>query len=138
MIPAVGLIAMAAALVAHQFIPWLWYRPLFGRIWRLGRGVPADEPADSGDRQHLRVVYPEARVLVVAAILTMGPHRDLLAGIAVGALVGVAIGAAVVGTGVFEGRDWRMSTVVAAYGIAALLVVGAIPGGMSPPTGLPA
>jgi hypothetical protein len=127
---AIDWLAVLLAAAAHQAIGFLWYGPLFGRLWMERRGITREQAA-AGGAAPIAVATVASLVMsaAFALLLTIPPNVSVVNGV----IWGLVLGAGFVATttiinGVFEARDRTVIVLYAAYEIIALMVMGAILG----------
>ena len=114
-------LAIALATVAGMVVGWLWFGPLFGRVWRRLTNDPTPNPA---------VVYPITLVLTAVSAL-------VIAFLAPGGLAGTLLTAVLLWAFVaartlivvlFEQRPAKLWLIHAGHDLAVALAIGTIIG----------
>ena len=131
----ISLINWLAVLVAAASafgLGGLWYGPVFGKAWQTLSGL-SDEDIQQG---HPGKIYGGALALnlVIAAtlalLLQLHPAPDLLTGLNIGALLGVALVATNLGINyLFSRRPMKLYLIDAGYMVCLMVIMGAILGG---------
>ncbi len=87
-------LAIAAATLASYVLGALWFTPLFGRAWDRSIGHVPDGPRRFALAYYLVPLVSSAAVSVaLAVVLMLSRVGDLVAAVAVGAIVGLALAA---------------------------------------------
>jgi hypothetical protein len=121
-------IAVVLAALSSFPLGFLWYGPVFGKVWAAEVGM-TDEKAKSSNKG---VIFGGAFVLALIQASTfamfLGPVKN-----PEGALYGLCaglcwVGAAIAVQDLFEQRSWKLSAINAGYNTVAFTLIGAIIG----------
>jgi hypothetical protein len=126
-------VAVVLGVVLMMVLGFLWYGPLFGRIWMAARGVTPEQMrmANPGPAYASTVVAALITAVAMALLLSAAGARGAGPGAALGALVAVGVVAtSQVSNGVFENRPWVVTLLYAAYQLVGLTLMGAIVGAL--------
>jgi hypothetical protein len=129
---AINWLAVLLAAVAHQAIGFLWYGPLFGRLWMERRGLSREQvAAGGGGAIAVATVASLVMSAAFALLLTIPPNVSVVNGVVWGLVLGAGfVATTTIINGVFEARDRTVIVLYAAYEIVALMVMGAILGAL--------
>jgi hypothetical protein len=121
-------IAVGLAALSSFPLGFLWYGPLFGKVWAAEVGM-TDEKARGGNKG---VIFGGAFVLALIQASTfamfIGPVKNPEAAL-YGLCAGLAwVGAAIAVQDLFERRSWKLSAINAGYNTVAFTLIGAIIG----------
>lgn len=121
--------AVPVAALAGFVIGGLWYGPLFRDPWMRASGMTFER----GKQQNVPLVFGLTYVLnVIAAIglsICLGPGRSWLAGLHVGAFVGLLFVATALGViYLFESRPLKLWLINAGYQVVNMAAMGAVLG----------
>ena len=122
-------LAVLAATVAHQVIGFLWYGPIFGKMWMRAVGLTEEQVGSGASSIAIASLAALVMSAAFALLLTIGTGVTLVTGVIWGLVL--AIGFVVTTTvinGVFERRNWTVIGLFAAYETVTLAVMGAILG----------
>jgi hypothetical protein len=123
-------LAVVVAVVAYQFIGFLWYGPLFGKPWRAAMGVPEGDMQNPGPALAVGLLSSIIFAISLALLLTLGDDPDVELGITIGAIAGLIIAAASVMHAAYESKNQTVLWVGASYQLVGMIVMGAILGAM--------
>ena len=135
----VNYLAVLVAAVANMGIGFLWYGPLFGKMWTELMGWGAMTPERIADRQKkARPAYAISFVsaLVMAYVLlhviffaNAYAPSGLQSGLSGGFWMWLGFVAPVtVGSVLWDGKPWKLWVINAGYYLVALLIMGTILG----------
>lgn len=121
--------AVPVAALTGFLIGGLWYGPLFRTPWMAASGMTFER----GKQQNVPLVFGLTYVLnVVAAIglsICLGPGQSWLAGVHVGAFVGLLFVATALGViYLFESRPLKLWLINAGYMVVNMAAMGAVLG----------
>ena len=133
-IPWVGVLV---AVIATQILGFLWYGPLFGKMWMGALGkTPESMKADPNQPSMAQavtggVVASIFSAIAMAILLSLSATPDLESGVKIGLLVGVGFMAAnMVSGALYEGRPKSLTWVNVPYAVLMTTLIGAIIGMM--------
>ena len=124
-------LAVVLATIVPMVLGFLWYGPLFGNLWMTARGVTREQMADVnvGQAYGMTTALALVTAIAMAMVLSAASAHDLVAGITLGAIVGVGFVATALWTnGIFEQRSTTLMLLNAGYQIVSLIVMGAVIG----------
>ena len=126
---AVNWLAVLVALIANQVLGFLWYGPLFGKMWSEATGKTPEEMGTPGSSIAIAIVCGLVEAIAMALVLTLPSAVDLGTGLALGLLIAIGFVATTGITGaVFEGKNRTVLGLGLGYQIAGLAIMGAILG----------
>ena len=127
---AVNLLAVLVAAAAHQAIGFLWYGPLFGRIWMREIGRTEEELRRGATRAIVTATIASlVMAFAFALLLTLADAPNVVTGVVWGLVLGIGfVATTTVINGVFEDRKPTVIALFAVYEIVALAAMGAILG----------
>ncbi len=113
----INVLAVVVATIAHQVLGFLWYGPLFGKLWLREVGKTREEIAQGpATGMIIAVVGSLLSALAIALLLTLSDDPTVGLGLAVGAVAGVGFAAAsTFTTGAFEERKPKVSALFSGY-----------------------
>ena len=128
---ALNWLAIVVASLSAFALGSLWYGPVFGKAWQKLSGL-SDEDIQNG---HPALTYGGAFGLNIfaafgmAMLLQLHPSPDLVSGLNVGLLIGLAFVATTFGINyLFAQRPLRLYLIDAGYMVVLLVVMGSILG----------
>ena len=128
---ALNWLAIVVASLSAFALGSLWYGPVFGKAWQKLSGL-SDEDIQNG---HPALTYGGAFCLNIfaafgmAMLLQLHPAPDLVSGLNVGLLIGLAFVATTFGINyLFAQRPLRLYLIDAGYMVVLLVVMGSILG----------
>ena len=127
----VNWLAVVVAVVVHQVLGFLWYGPLFGKMWLAATGKTQEEMAGSGTNSVYAISTLASLVIVTATALVLAAvdAADLAGGAGWGLLLGVGlIAMSVVVAAVFQETNSTVAGLYAGYQVVSLIIIGAILG----------
>ena len=141
MMPNIHLSAVAiiAAIVAQFILGFLWYGPLFGKVWMRELGKPADYKPNSGDMTRAMVIQLISSFLVAfvmshslnvwrPSVWMAGPDGSAAGyGFMSGFFTWIGFFVPLLLAGVaYEGKSWKLFGINASYYFVSLQAVGMI------------
>ena len=137
MVP-VNYLAVIASAILMMIIGYVWYGPLFGKLWAALSGLPEGAMSNSKSRE-VRISYVIMAIasllmsFILAHAIIFAETYMQLTGFIAGMLVGVMnwLGFVVpvsIGTVLWERKPWKLWSINAGYYLVALVVSGAILG----------
>lgn len=136
--PPLNWLAVAAAVVTHIVIGFLWYGPLFGTAWMKEMGMAPDfkpAPALLKRSMLLMLVGAAMTAVVLACVIELSrpvtpdandaPDAAYGLAAALGAWLGFCV-PLLLGGVAWENRSWKLFGINAGYHLAALLAAGLI------------
>lgn len=128
----VNWLAVVVAVVAHQVLGFLWYGPLFGRMWMSARGTTREEMQARGVSPAPFVVAGIGSLLsaiALALLLSLADEVDAIDGLMVGLLAGIGFAAPTSATAAaYEEGNPTVTWLYIAYQVAGFAIMGAILG----------
>jgi hypothetical protein len=124
-------LAVLVAVVAHQFIGFLWYGPVFGKIWLAGMGKTREEMTGAAGGYVVAIVASLVTAIALALFLTLPPPEEVntTTGIVYGLIASIGfVVASVATTAVFENRSMTVPVLFATYQVIGITIMGAILG----------
>ena len=114
-------LAIALATVAGMIVGWLWFGPLFGRVWRRLTNDPKPNPG---------VVYPITLVLtaVTAFVIAYVAQPGLGAALLTAAVLWLFVAARTLIVTLFEARPLKLWLIHSGHDLAVVAVIGTIIG----------
>ena len=129
-------LAIVAAMVANIVIGFLWYGPLFGKSWMALAGLhkeklDAAKAKGMGPQYMLATVGSLVMSYVLAHSLVFANAYLNVSGMSAGLQVGFwnwlgFVSPVTLGTGLWEGKPWRLWAINNGYYLVSLLVMGVI------------
>lgn len=125
----VNLIALVVSIIAMQVLGFLWYGPLFGKLWLRGMGKSREELGNSGAAVGISITATIIAILALAWLIGASPAPDAATGALYGLIVAVAfIATSAITSAAYEGKSWIVTVLYILYNVAGLAMVGAILG----------
>lgn len=122
-------LAVLVAVVAHQFIGFLWYGPVFGKIWLAGMGKTREEMTGAAGGYVVAILASVVTAIALAMLLTVPENVTLGTGCVYGLLTSIGfVVASVATTAVFENRKMTVPILFATYQVLGITIMGAILG----------
>jgi hypothetical protein len=121
-------LAVILGAVALMVIGFVWYGPLFGRLWMEASGRRPD-PSGAGPVYALSGLGALVMSAAFALLLTTVPAADrtIVTGVIWGAILGVGfIATTSVTHGIFEAHKAAVVAIFSGYEIVGLIVIGII------------
>ena len=125
---AVNYIAVLVAAVVAMVIGYIWYGPLFGKIWMKGSGMK-DMKGNGNMAMTYGIQYVASAVMayVLAVVLSMNGVTDMMTALKMAFWIWLGFVATTqIGSVLFEKKSWSFYFVVAGYNLVNLLVMGAV------------
>jgi hypothetical protein len=126
--PAVNYIAVLAAAVASMVLGFLWYGPLFGKMWMKLMGVK-----EMGDKSQMpknyAIVFVGSLVTayVVSVFLVLTNMTTLTGALTLAFWAWLGFQAPLlVGSVLWEGKSWNLYCLNAVYWLVNLLVIASV------------
>ncbi len=128
-IGAVNWLAVLVAVVTGQALGFVWYGPLFGKMWLNAIGRTQEELGSGTQAIIIASIGALVMSVALALLLTVPERVDLVTGVTFGALTAIGfVATTTVINGVFEDRRPTVMALFAAYETVSLIVMGAILG----------
>lgn len=122
-------LAVIVSAVAMMALGFLWYGPIFGKMWMAAIGKTPEEISSPGPAYGVTTVAAVVHALAMAMVISAASAHDLMAGITLGAIVGIGfISTSQLSNSVFESRPWTVTFLFAGYQIVGSIIMGAIIG----------
>ena len=129
---SVDWLAIVVASVASFIFGWIWYGPLFGKIWLKGSGMSGKEMKKHKGGMGGKMIWSFVGTLVMSYVLS---NVIVWAGVSgfndvamLGAWLGIGFFAAttLLGEVLWKGRPWKFFLLNSVYWILNLIIVGAV------------
>lgn len=127
----VNWLAVIVATVAAMIIGYLWYGPIFGKMWLAGMGKTQEEVRESGSSLAIPISAVTALItaLVLAVVMNAAGADTLSEGIVWGLFASLGfIATSQMNNAVYEGRNSTVTALYVFYQLVTLAVMGAIIG----------
>ncbi|MBI5456715.1 DUF1761 domain-containing protein [Candidatus Kaiserbacteria bacterium] len=137
----INYLAVLAAAISNMVLGFLWYGPLFGKMWSQLMGWGEMTPEKMAEMQKkARSAYAASFVgalvmsYVLAHAIIFGTTYTQMFGV-LGGMTGAFwywlgfVAPVTVGSVLWDGKPWKLWFINAGYYLAAMLVMGAILGG---------
>lgn len=124
-------IGVVLATVVPMVLGFLWYGPLFGNTWMAARGITREQMGEVnvGQAYGLTTALALVTAIAMAMVLSAASAQDLVAGVVLGAIVGIGFVATALWTnGIFEDRNKTLVILNAGYQVVSLSLMGAVIG----------
>jgi uncharacterized protein DUF1761 len=122
-------LAVLAATVANGVLGFLWYGPLFGKIWLRAVGRSQEETGQAGPSIALSIFSGLLAAFALALLLTVPDNVGVGEGIRFGAIAGLGFAVtSKVTSSAFEGTNGTVTLLFATYQIVGYIIMGAILG----------
>jgi hypothetical protein len=126
---ALNPVAVLIAIVIHQALGFLWYGPLFGKMWTGALGKTMGEMRSPGPSITIALVTGIIATLALAYLIGSLGVVTADSGAKWGALVAVGfIATATINSGTFENRPATVIGLYCAYELVAFVIMGAVLG----------
>lgn len=132
----INYLAVAVAALANMFIGFVWYGPLFGKIWMTLSGITPgemDSAKASGMGKTYLLAFAGSLVMsfVLAHALVFAAAYFGMSGISAGLMSGFwnwlgFIAPVTLGAVLWEGKSWTLWLLMNGYYLVTLLVMGTI------------
>lgn len=129
----VNLVTILVAAIAYMVVGFLWYGPLFGKVWMKAMGITASDMEKNKDKMGMIYGLTSLAALVTSYVLAhfifYAGEKTALGGakIAFWVWVGFVVTKSIVDT-LFENKKWDIFYLNMGYQLVGLLVMGAILG----------
>jgi hypothetical protein len=98
-------------------------------MWMQAIGKTPDQVGSPGPAYGVTTVAALLHALAMAMVISAASAHDLMAGITLGAIVGIGfISTSQLSNSVFESRPWTVTFLIAGYQIVGSIIMGAIIG----------
>ena len=124
-------LAVVVATVAAMVIGFLWYGPVFGKIWLAGMGKTQEEIQASGSSAAIPISIVTAFItaLALASVMSAAGADTVTEGIVWGLFAAFGfIATSQMNNAVYEGRNSTVTALYIFYQLFTLAVMGAIIG----------
>lgn len=125
----VNWLAVVVATVAAMIIGYLWYGPVFGKIWLRGMGKTQEEIQASGSSAAIPISIVTAFITAVAlaSVMSAAGADTVTEGIVWGLFAAFGfIATSQMNNAVYEGRNSTVTTLYIIYQLFTLAVMGTI------------
>jgi hypothetical protein len=127
----VNWLAVLVAVVVHQIVGFLWYGPLFGRLWMEGIGKTREELGSPTTALITAAVSALVMAFALALLLTVPEDVNVGTGLIFGAIIGIGFVATTAATrAAYEDTNRTVLLLGIGYQIIGLLIMGAIIGAL--------
>lgn len=132
---SINYVAVAVAVVANFFLGFLWYTPLFGKVWAKEMGMDPDAKPDKGAMMkgmimmvigNFLMAYVLAHNIFAWNIVMDGPPASsMILNSAIFTWLGFFVPQDI-GAVAWEGKSWKLFFINTSYHLVALLVVASV------------
>lgn len=129
----VNWLGVVGATVAAMVIGFLWYGPVFGKIWLAAMGMTQEQVKEQGSSMAIPISIVTAFVtaLVLAVVMSAVGADSIGDGVAWGLLASIGfIATSQMNNAAYEGRNGTVVGLYIAYQVVTLGVMGAIISGI--------
>lgn len=125
----VNIVALIVALVAMQILGFLWYGPLFGKIWMRSIGKTQEELGSAGSSIAVSMISHAVAAVALAWLIGATSQPDLVTGISYGLIVAVGfVATSSLVKSAFEDTNSTVAALSIAYNLVGYAIMGAILG----------
>ena len=123
----VNWLAVVVATIAAMVLGFLWYGPIFGRIWLAGMGKTQEEMSGSNLAIPISALTAFVTALGLAVLLGAVGANTIAEGVVWGLFSAfVFIAMSQINNAIYEGRNSTVTGLYVAYQLVTLAVMGAI------------
>lgn len=124
-----NLLAIIAAVAAHQALGFLWYGALFGKTWLQAMGKTQEDLQGAGSSIAIAAVASVVTAVALALLVNLADEPDLATGLTYGLVAGVGIAAtSIVTSAAYEDKNATVASLYVGYQVLGLAIMGAILG----------
>lgn len=119
------------AALSSFIVGWIWYGPLFGKLWMKLHGFTVEELKDSSMSMPVIMVvnYVATALAALAIAMFIGQEANAGFGIFAGLMIAVFwIGTSRLNDVLFERKPWGLYFINVGYNVVIYVVMGAILG----------
>jgi hypothetical protein len=126
--PSVNYVAVLVAAVASMVVGFLWYGPLFGKMWMKLSGLKEMGDKSQAARNYgLTFVGSLVMAYVLAALLSLTNTASLMEALKMALWSWLGFQATILlGTVLWEGKSWNLYFLNVSYWLVNLLVIAAV------------
>lgn len=125
----VNLLAILVCTVVHMVLGFLWYGPIFGKMWLQAIGKTPEQL--SGATQAYVVSGASSLVMAIAVgmLISAAQAQNVVAGITLAAVAGIGfIATTQMTTSAYESRNQTVTLLGIGYQVVGAIIMGAIQG----------
>ncbi len=124
-------LAVLVATAAAFFFGFLWYTPLFGKVWQKEQGLSEADMNAAGSNMPMKFVLnfilEFIGILVLALILANSDFINLMMGLKIGVLCGLGFSATMTGMGyIYTNKSLKLFLIDAGHQVLLFGIAGII------------
>jgi hypothetical protein len=131
MIEITNIWTIIVAVIASFVLGWIWYGPLFGKIWMQSQTI--DHMKAEAMKKGMVKSAVTQLIATIISVIVFTSLASALSLVGFGALAGLAfwiwlgfIASVTIGTVVWEGKSWSFFFVLAGYNLVSLLITSLV------------
>lgn len=131
MFGSINYLAVIVAALSSFVVGWIWYGPLFGKVWMRLHGFSKDDLTESSMSVPVIMVinYIATALAALAIAMFLGPEANAGFGIFAGLMIAIFwIGTSRLNDVLFERKPWGLYFINVGYNVVIYVVMGAILG----------
>jgi hypothetical protein len=128
---SINYLAIIVAALSSFMVGWIWYGPLFGKIWMKLHGFTEEELKNSSMSMPVIMVvnYIATAMAAMAIAMFIGPEATAGFGIFAGLMIAIFwIGTSRLNDVLYEKKPWRLFFINVGYNTVIYVIMGAILG----------
>lgn len=128
---SINYLAIIVAALSSFMVGWIWYGPLFGKIWMKLHGFSEEELKESSMSMPVIMVvnYIATAMAAMAIAMFIGPEATAGFGIFAGLMIAIFwIGTSRLNDVLYEKKPWRLFFINVGYNTVIYVIMGAILG----------
>jgi hypothetical protein len=128
---SINYLAIIVAALSSFMVGWIWYGPLFGKIWMKLHGFTEEELKNSSMSMPVIMVvnYIATAMAALAIAMFIGPEATAGFGIFAGLMIAIFwIGTSRLNDVLYEKKPWRLFFINVGYNTIIYVIMGAILG----------
>jgi hypothetical protein len=128
---SINYLAIIVAALSSFMVGWIWYGPLFGKIWMKLHGFTEEELKNSSMSMPVIMVvnYIATALAALAIAMFIGPEATAGFGIFAGLMIAIFwIGTSRLNDVLYEKKPWRLFFINVGYNTVIYVIMGAILG----------
>ncbi|MEE4287447.1 MAG: DUF1761 domain-containing protein [Mariniphaga sp.] len=128
---SINYLAIIVAALSSFMVGWIWYGPLFGKIWMKLHGFTEEELKNSSMSMPVIMVvnYIATAMAALAIAMFIGPEATAGFGIFAGLMIAIFwIGTSRLNDVLYEKKPWRLFFINVGYNTVIYVIMGAILG----------